>query len=115
MTLLHVYFTLRNQQAFQRFLERGRSAANPQACQSTSASKSWTRKNIVSALEPEVNAFDHLGRTVLHLACASTEPASLEYARMLLAHPSINVNLPDKENHWTALHRALYAGNIEAA
>ena len=113
MTLLHVYFTLRNQQAFQLLLERDRSAANPQAGQSTSTSKSWTRKNIASALE--VNAFDYLGRTVLHLACASTEPASLEYARMLLAHPSINVNLCDKENHWTALHRALYAGNIEAA
>lgn len=109
MTLLHVYLALRKQQAFQRLLERDRSVANPQAGQSTS----WTRKNVVSALE--VNAFDHLGRTVLHLACASTEPASLEYARMLLAHPSINVNLPDKENHWTALHRALYAGNIEAA
>ncbi|KAH0836900.1 hypothetical protein J3R83DRAFT_8715 [Lanmaoa asiatica] len=113
MTLLHVYFILRNQQAFQRLLERDRLATNPQAGQSTSASKSWTRKNIASALE--VNAFDHLGRTVLHLACASTEPASLEYSRMLLAHPSINVNLADKENHWTALHRALYAGNIEAA
>lgn len=113
MTLLHVYFTLRNQQAFQRLLERDRSASNPQTGQSTSASKSWTRKNIASALE--VNAFDHHGRTVLHLACASTEPASLEYASLLLAHPSINVNLPDKENHWTALHRALYAGNFEAA
>lgn len=113
MTLFHVYFTLRDQQAFQRLLEWNRSASNPLAGQSTSASKSWTRKNIASALE--VNAFDHLGRTVLHLACTSTEPASLEYARMLLAHPSININLPDKENHWTALHRALYVGNIEAA
>lgn len=34
---------------------------------------------------------------------------------MLLLHPNINVNMPDKENHWTALHRALYCGNIEAA
>ncbi|KAG9308137.1 hypothetical protein JVU11DRAFT_12491 [Chiua virens] len=113
MTLLHVYFTLRNQQAFQRLLERDRSTGTSQASQSASASKSWTRKNIASALE--VNAFDHLGRTVLHLVCASTEPASLEYARMLLAHPAISVNLVDKENHWTALHRAMYAGNIEAA
>lgn len=114
MTLLHVYFTLHNQQAFQRLIERDRSAASlAPTSQSTSASISWTRKNIASALE--VNAFDHLGRTVLHRACASTEPASVEYVRMLLAHPSVNVNLPDKENHWTALHRALYVGNIEAA
>jgi hypothetical protein len=34
---------------------------------------------------------------------------------MLLAHPSVDVNIPDKENHWTALHRELYSGNIEAA
>ncbi|KIJ65354.1 hypothetical protein HYDPIDRAFT_181161 [Hydnomerulius pinastri MD-312] len=111
MTLLHVYFNLRNQQAFQRLLERDRSAAS---APSTSAGKSsWSRGNLASAVE--VNAFDHLGRTVLHLACSSTEPASLEYARMLLAHPAINANIVDKENHWTALHRAAYVGNIEAA
>lgn len=34
---------------------------------------------------------------------------------MLLAHPAINVNIMDKESHWTPLHRALYAGNIPAA
>ncbi|KAH0834051.1 hypothetical protein J3R83DRAFT_11319 [Lanmaoa asiatica] len=97
MTLLHVYFTLRNQQAFQRLSEQDRLAINPQAGQSTSASKSWTRKNVASTLE--VNAFDNLGRTVLHLACTSIEPTSLEYSHLLFAHPSINVNLADKENH----------------
>lgn len=34
---------------------------------------------------------------------------------MLLAHPSINPNLQDYESHWTALHRALYGGNISTA
>jgi hypothetical protein len=34
---------------------------------------------------------------------------------MLLAHPRIDVNLQDVESHWTALHRALYNGNIAAA
>ncbi|KAH7891012.1 hypothetical protein F5I97DRAFT_1964416 [Phlebopus sp. FC_14] len=112
MTLLHVYFALRNQHAFQRLLERDRSAHS--GAPSTSAGRSWQRGgSLASALE--VNAFDDLGRTVLHLACTSTEPASLEYVRMLLAHPTINVNFKDKESHWTALHRAIYAGNIEAA
>ncbi|KAI5984715.1 regulator of chromosome condensation 1/beta-lactamase-inhibitor protein II, partial [Pisolithus albus] len=46
------------------------------------------------------------------LVCSSTDVSSTEYARMLLSHPNINVN---KENHWTASHRALYCGNIEAA
>lgn len=118
MTLLHVYFHLRNQQAFQRLLERDRSGSFGSAGPSSSAGKSspgdsWSRKSIVSALE--VNAFDDLGRTVLHLVCSSTDASSTEYARMLLLHPNINVNMPDKENHWTALHRALYCGNIEVA
>ena len=63
----------------------------------------------------DVNAKDWLGRTVLHHACASTDPSSLEFARILLAHPSIDPNIPDKESRWTALHRALFNGNIAAA
>ena len=69
----------------------------------------------MSAMVCDVNARDWLGRTVLHLACASIEPSSLEYLRLLLAHPAVNVNLQDTESHWTALHRALFHGNIAAA
>ncbi|KAG6330631.1 hypothetical protein ID866_8458 [Astraeus odoratus] len=121
MNLLHAYFNLRHQQAFQRLLERDYSGPSGTASSglSASAGKSspgkspWNRKSIASELD--VNSFDQLGRTVLHLSCSSTEVSSVEYARMLLAHPHVNINLPDKENRWTALHRALYAGNIEAA
>lgn len=115
MTLLHVYFKLRNQQAFQRLLERDRSwtTAGLSGVGKSSPGKSWSPKSLAIALE--VNALDDLGRTVLHLACSSTDSASSEYTRLLLAHPNININIPDKENHWTALHRALYTGNIEAA
>ncbi|KAI5999914.1 regulator of chromosome condensation 1/beta-lactamase-inhibitor protein II [Pisolithus albus] len=82
-------------------------------CWESPPGNSWSRKSVVSALE--MNAFDHLGRTVLHLVCSSTDVSNTEYARMLLLHPNVNVNMPDKENHWTASHRALYCGNIEAA
>lgn len=34
---------------------------------------------------------------------------------MLLTHPYILVNVPDRESHWTALHRALYHGNLATA
>lgn len=34
---------------------------------------------------------------------------------MLLAHSQINVNLQDYESHWTALHHALYHGNLATA
>jgi inhibitor of Bruton tyrosine kinase len=89
MTSLHAYFHNRDQAAFQRHLS--------------------------TALITDVNARDWLGRTVLHLACAASARPATEYVRLLLAHPGIDVNLQDVESHWTALHRALYDGNIVAA
>lgn len=62
-----------------------------------------------------VNQRDHLGRTVLHLAAADSGPRATELVAILLNHPSINVNLQDAESGWTALHRALYAGNLSIA
>lgn len=63
----------------------------------------------------EVNARDRLGRSVLHLVASelATFPedlpqdtvTSLDYLEALLKSPVINVNLQDKENGWTALHR----------
>jgi hypothetical protein len=108
MTQLHVYFLLRQQQNFQRLLDgSSRGSSSP----ALSSSRSGT---MTSAMSCDVNARDWLGRTVLHLACVSVEPSSLEYVRLLLAHPAINVNVQDPESHWTALHRALFHGNIEA-
>jgi len=89
MTSLHAYFHNRDQAAFQR--------------------------QLAAPHQIDVNARDWLGRTVLHLACASSTRAATEYVRMLLGQPGINVNLQDSESHWSALHRALYNGNIAAA
>lgn len=66
-------------------------------------------------MQPDINARDWLGRTVLHLACAATDSAAVEYVRMILGHPGVNVNLQDRESMWTALHRALYHGNLATA
>jgi len=63
----------------------------------------------------EVNRRDFFGRTVLHLLCASDDPAALDYLQLLLSHPSVNCNLQDQESGWTALHRALYAGQLYIA
>lgn len=67
----------------------------------------------VPANNVDVNAKDWLGRTVLHLVCASLE--SIEYARALLKHANVDVNLPDTESMWTPLHRALYSANLPVA
>ena len=118
MTSLHTYFALRNQQAFQRLLEGSSRPTAGQAGTSSSGGRSWGRPSPLAAAAHaniDVNARDAFGRTVLHLACAATDAAALQYVRLLLAAPTINVNLLDAESHWSALHRALYNGNLGAA
>ncbi|KAJ7864863.1 hypothetical protein B0H14DRAFT_2735954 [Mycena olivaceomarginata] len=113
MTLLHAHFHLRNIQAFQRLLDSGHDRGTHTAV-TGSAGKSWKGASALkSVMACDVNAVDSLGRTALHLACAV--PDSIEYVRALLKHPNVNINLPDVESHWTALHRALYNGNLAAA
>ncbi|KAI9244008.1 hypothetical protein BDA99DRAFT_472813 [Phascolomyces articulosus] len=52
------------------------------------------------------------GRTALH--CAATWNRTL-IAKILIDCPLVNINIQDRENGWTALHRALYMGNLEIA
>jgi ankyrin repeat protein len=114
MTLLHDYFNLRNKQAFQRLLEVGPDRGQSSSVLSSGGGKSWNRPSpLTSASAVDVNERDWLGRTVLHLACTSLD--DIEYVKVLLRHPTINVNLTDVESHWTPLHRALYHANFSAA
>ncbi|KAF8653250.1 hypothetical protein AX16_004048 [Volvariella volvacea WC 439] len=115
MTLLHVYFHLRDKQAFRRLLDTNHDrGSSSNASISTSAGKSRPRSSVLTmTMGSLVNTRDERGRTVLHLACASKD--ALDYVKILLAHPSIEVNLPDMESRWTPLHRALYNANIQAA
>ena len=116
MTALHAYFNLRNQQAFQRLLDPSRGQHRDSGGLSTSGGKSWSRPSPLSSTSSiDVNARDHLGRTVLHLAASSQDASAPEFVRLLLAHPTIDVNVVDAESHWTPLHRALYNGNIATA
>ncbi|KAG2222852.1 hypothetical protein INT45_000467, partial [Circinella minor] len=52
------------------------------------------------------------GRTALH--CAATWNRK-HIAKILIDCPLVNINIQDRENGWTALHRALYMGNLEIA
>lgn len=58
----------------------------------------------------DVNAVDHLGRTVLHLAASD---GNIEFVELLLANHSLEIAKADRESGWTALHRALYAGKLD--
>ncbi|KAL2128127.1 hypothetical protein VTI74DRAFT_9628 [Chaetomium olivicolor] len=63
----------------------------------------------------EVNSRDHAGLTVLLRAASSTAENAISFVEALLEHPAIDIYVQDPESGWTALHRALYAGNISIA
>ncbi|GJN90353.1 hypothetical protein Rhopal_003364-T1 [Rhodotorula paludigena] len=67
------------------------------------------------AVVGEVNRRNHVGLTVLHLAVVESDAWALDWVELLLGVPQLQVNLQDGESGWSALHRALYAGNIAAA
>jgi inhibitor of Bruton tyrosine kinase len=116
MTSLHAHFYVRNQQAFQRLLDQSNDAHILRT--SSGSSKTPPRATALTAesQDRDMNARDWLGRTVLHLACAATDPSALNFVRMLLGpNVKVDVNMRDVESQWTALHRALYAGNLPAA
>ncbi|KAG9084394.1 hypothetical protein FRC06_004100, partial [Ceratobasidium sp. 370] len=126
MTNLHAYFHLRNVSAFRQLLDaRNASGTRAPDGRPGSGPRSWSQQAQTqmtqiaqnAQLDNNPNSRDALGRTVLHLACADVAPVALEFTRALLALPSaqIDVNAQDIESGWTALHRALYAGNLPAA
>jgi alpha-tubulin suppressor-like RCC1 family protein len=63
----------------------------------------------------EINSRDHAGLTVLHRAASSTSENAIGFALALIEHPSIDLYIQDTESGWTALHRALYFGNVTIA
>lgn len=70
---------------------------------------------IPSITRAQLNAKDQHGRTLLHLVASSQKPSAIEFARALLEIPFIDLYSQDYESGWTALHRALYAGNASIA
>lgn len=63
----------------------------------------------------ELNSRDYAGLTVLHRAASSTSTNAIIFATSLIEHPSIDLYIQDTESGWTALHRALYFGNVTIA
>jgi alpha-tubulin suppressor-like RCC1 family protein len=63
----------------------------------------------------DVNSRDSVGMTLLHHAASSSSENALGFAEALLKHPLTDLYIQDAENGWTALHRALYFGNIAIA
>ena len=69
----------------------------------------------VALSRSDVNSKDGFGRTLLHHAASSRQPNAVGFVIALLAIPYLDLYAQDAESGWTALHRALYFGNVAIA
>ena len=63
----------------------------------------------------DINAKDGFGRTLLHHIASSRNETAIEFASALLEVSFLDLYAQDAESGWTALHRALYFGNVSIA
>ncbi|RMZ84619.1 hypothetical protein DV737_g1198, partial [Chaetothyriales sp. CBS 132003] len=69
----------------------------------------------VALSRADINARDSFGRTLLHHAASLQHSEAYEYVKALLETPYVDLYVQDSESGWTALHRALYYGNVSVA
>ena len=121
---LHDAFRADKFDVFRDLLRSSKKAATGNAANwgnlSNSMSKSPRWESVAAAMATHaassvVNRRDIEGRTTLHLVVSSANSNVPAYIELLLESPYININLQDYESGWTALHRALYVGNLSAA
>lgn len=70
---------------------------------------------VIGLSRADVNWKDAHGVTLLHQIASSNAPNASEFATALLQLPLVDLYIQDEESGWTALHRALYFGNIYIA
>lgn len=78
----------------------------------TKGSKSSANVNLTRA---DINSKDFNGVTLLHHIASSCNEHASHFATALLPIPMLDLYIQDLESGWTALHRALYFGNITIA
>ena len=76
---------------------------------------STSRAQVSGWTKATINSKDRQGLTILHHAASSASESAVAFASILLEHPLIDLHIQDFESGWTALHRALYFGNITIA
>ncbi|PGH09173.1 hypothetical protein GX51_00927 [Blastomyces parvus] len=98
------------------FLKSSRPTVALSPKQPTEKQPSSTTRNAPVALtRADVNTKDQYGRTLLHLIASSQKENAVDFATALLEVPFVDIYAQDLESGWTALHRALYAGNVTIA
>ena len=68
-----------------------------------------------SSRRADLNWRDSNGVTLLHSIASSTDETASQFAVALLQEPLLDLYVQDAESGWTALHRALYSGNVTIA
>ncbi|KAL2819677.1 hypothetical protein BJX63DRAFT_358758 [Aspergillus granulosus] len=125
------FFLRDDVESFQRFLAGGQRAPGPGGGASNSLSGSpgtVTSSSLGVSPKPkrltgtspnfsrnDLNARDQYGNTLLHHVASSPKPTAADFALALLEVPYLDIYAQDLESGWTALHRALYAGNATIA
>ena len=69
----------------------------------------------VTLTRADINSQDEHGVTLLHHMASSSADNAREFASALLEVPTVDLYIQDLESGWTALHRALYNGNVTIA
>jgi len=82
---------------------------------STAAGSGLGRSAGLILTRADVNTRDSFGRTILHHAASSHSEDAPRFVQALLEIPFIDLYAQDSESGWTALHRALYFGNVSIA
>ena len=93
-------------------IAKGPSWSDQRAPPSNATPKSLANVTLSRA---DVNWRDFHGVTLLHQVASSNKKDASEFADALLQLPLLDLYVQDEESGWTALHRALYSGNITIA
>lgn len=105
----------------------GATLGTPPTLSKSANASSWKNQRAVPSNAPpkslanvtlsraDVNWRDSHGVTLLHHVASSTDENASEFAIALLQLPFLDLYVQDEESGWTALHRALYFGNITIA
>ncbi|WWC60971.1 uncharacterized protein I303_103548 [Kwoniella dejecticola CBS 10117] len=121
MPNLHVHYHNGNVKAFRQELDGSSNTSNTKGNNvnpgsASGGGKSWSMNGFIGVpVKTDINERDQHGRTVLHLAASATASNAYTFFSILLRNPNISVNLQDTESGYTALHRALFVGNLRAA
>ncbi|WWC69338.1 uncharacterized protein I206_103276 [Kwoniella pini CBS 10737] len=121
MPNLHVHYQNGNVKAFRQELDGSTNINNTKGGNinpgsASGGGKSWSMNGFIGVpIKTDINERDQYGRTVLHLIASSITNNAYTFFSILLRNPNISINLQDTESGYTALHRALFVGNLRVA